>query len=219
MLHHDVIQCINLMNDVWENEQSNNINKEAARNNNTFFEANNQYLFPMIIAYDISKKLKDVELSVEFSNDVIKKLRDYIKYAQDSFEQKSVIYPGQYTLPLKKAYEKMSNEWENIISNLLKDRIEKLSTIKLLWEDDISNILKCLNNFSSWPVNVKKYDDFINNYKHSTDTISEIKLEDDEVYCFLEKIKDKQATLEDLSENIVKWIKDNDLAGRIMLKI
>ena len=75
-----------------------------------------------------------------------------------------------------------------------------------------------MNNFSKWPVDesiIKQYE--IANRK-ANEILSRIGF-DDEIANFLKKVKDKEASLLDLTDSIIAWIRKEKLSGNIMLSI
>lgn len=216
MLQEKLNECRVLISEVSQNKQIDQENQNTARKNNTFFDAYNKYLVPSIKSYAVCKKYNHVE----FSDTVLGAIQKCIEYSQKTFEQKTVINPAKYQDSVKKLSERIESEWIEQTNNYLSDVREELGILRLVSNDknEIQKILICLNNFSKWPVNEESAAQYEIAKARADEILLQMKF-DDEIAGFLKKVKDKEATLLDLTDSIIAWIRREKLSGNIMLSI
>lgn len=216
MLQERLNECRVLMAEVSQNKQKDSEHQNVVKRNNTFFDAYAKYFVPIIIGYAICRKYTHVT----FSEKVTDELTKCIDASGKTFEQKMVINPAKYQESVKNLSEKIQIEWKNQTDDFLNDIKEELGILKLVSNEklEINKILFCLNNFSNWP----NGEDVARQYESAMEKANEIlsKMEfDDEIAGFLKKVKDKEASLMDLSDSIIAWIRKENLSGNIMLSI
>ena len=137
-----------------------------------------------------------------------------------TFEQKTVINPAKYQDGVKKLSERIQMEWKTQTDEYLMGIKEELGILKLVSNEkqEIQKILLCMNNFSNWPAD----ESAISQYEKANEKAKEIlsRMEFDDVIAdFLKKVKDKEASLLDLTDPIIAWIRKEKLSGNIMLSI
>lgn len=217
MLQEKLNECRVLMTEVSQNKQIDIENQNIARRNNTFFDAYDKYFVPTIKSYIVCRNYAHVS----FSDNVQAEIKKYVDYSKRTFEQKTVINPAEYQDGLKKLSEKIESEWVNQTEQFLSDIKEELGILKLVSNDkqEIQKILICMNNFSKWPIDDNTSEQYELAYNKANEILSKMKFNDEEVITFLKKVKDKEATLMDLSDTIIEWIRKENLSGNIMLSI
>ncbi|MGO5136801.1 hypothetical protein ACTQ31_08720 [Clostridium butyricum] len=216
MLQEKLNECRLLIEEVSRNKQIDQNNKNIAKKNNTFFDAYINLFVPCVKSYNVAIQFEEIE----FSESTIKEMKYCIKSAKDTFENKIVVNPAKFNAEVKKLNEKIAGEWNKKTTEIMADISENLSILKLVCNNkrEIQNILYCINNFSNWPVTEEN----LNNYKKArkrADEILETMEFDDEIEEFLKKVKDKEASLLDLTDSIIEWIRREDLSKNIMLSI
>jgi len=216
MLQEKLNECRVLISEVSQNKQIDKENQNTARKNNTFFDAYNKYLVPTIKSYAVCKKYNHVE----FSDTVRDEIKKCIDYSKKTFEQKTVINPANYQDSVKKLSERIESEWVEQTNNYLSNVREELGILRLVSNDkqEIQKILNCMNNFSKWPVNEESTAQYEIAKARAEEILSQMEF-DNEIAGFLKKVKDKEATLLDLSDSIITWIRREGLSGNIILSI
>lgn len=220
MLQEKLEECRLLMAEVSQNKQKDNEHQNVVRKNNTFFDAYNTYFVPIIKGYVVCKKYDHVK----FSDKTIRDLQTCIEYSKKTFEQKSVINPGKYQDEVKKLSEKMQAEWKTQTEEYLADTKEELGILKLVSNDkqEIQRVLNCLNNFSKWPIDESITIQYENASQKAKEILARMEFDGDhasDITQFLKKVKDKEASLLDLTDPIIAWIRKEGLSGNIMLSI
>ena len=216
MLQEKINKCRILMSSVKMNQQEEKEKENEAKKNNTFFDAYEQYLVPLIRSYVCCVGCDHIEFSDELINDLKSTMEDTKKV----FDEKIVINPARYRQRFISLSESLKKEWEEKTRTYLSDEIEDLEILKLVSNEkgDITKVLSCMNNFIAWPVDQGKVDLFYSAKQASENILSQIEF-DDEIANFLKKVKEKQATILDLSDTIISWIRKEGLEGNIMLSI
>lgn len=216
MLQEKLNECRILISEVSQNKQIDQENQNTARKNNTFFDAYNKYLVTIIKSYAVCKKYNHVE----FSDTVLGDIQKCIDYSKKTFEQKTVINPAKYQDSVKKLSERIESEWVEQTNNYLSDVREELGILKLVSNNkqEIQKILICMNNFSKWPVDKESTAQYEIAKERAEEILSQMEF-DDEISRFLKKVKDKEATLLDLTDSIIAWIRREKLSGNIVLSI
>ena len=204
------------MAEVSQNKQKDNEHQNVVRKNNTFFDTYSNFFVPIIKGYAECKKYDHVC----FSEKTIEDLQKYIEYSKKTFEQKIVINPTKYQDGVKKLSARIQAEWKTQTEDFLADIKEELGILKLVSNEkqEIQKILICLNNFSSWPVDENITIQYERASQQAKDILSRMEF-DDEISAFLKKVKNKEATLLDLSDSIIAWIRKEGLSRNIMLSI
>lgn len=204
------------MAEVSQNKQKDNEHQNVVRKNNTFFDTYSNFFVPIIKGYAECKKYDHVC----FSEKTIEDLQKYIEYSKKTFEQKIVINPTKYQDGVKKLSARIQAEWKTQTEDFLADIKEELGILKLVSNEkqEIQKILICLNNFSNWPVDENITIQYERASQQAKDILSRMEF-DDEISAFLKKVKNKEATLLDLSDSIIAWIRKEGLSRNIMLSI
>lgn len=216
MLQEKLNECRVLMMEVSQNKQKDNERQNVVRRNNTFFDTYNNYFVPIIKGYAVCKKYDHVS----FSDKTIEELQKYIEYSKKTFKQKTVINPAEYQKGVKKLSERIQNEWKNQTEDYLANIKEDLGILKLVSNEkqEIQKILSCLNKFANWPVDDSVTSEYENASKRAYEILTGMKF-DDNISDFLKKVKNKKASLLDLTDDIIEWIRREELSGNIMLSI
>lgn len=216
MLQTKLNECRVLMAEVSQNKQKDNEHQNIVRKNNTFFDSYKTYFLPIIKGYLICKKYDHVSFSEKTQDD----LQKLVTYTKSTFEQTTVINPAKYQDGVKKLNERIKNEWKVQTDEFLSGIKEELGILKLVSNEkqDIQKILVCMNNFSNWPDDENTIRQYESANLKAEEILSRMEF-DQEISDFLKKVKDKEASLLDLTDTIIEWIRKEELSGNIMLNI
>lgn len=205
-----------LMAEVSQNKQKDNEHQTVVKKNNTFFDAYSKLFVPILKGYVICKKYEHVT----FSNEIEMELRKLIEDSKGIFEKKIVTAPDRYRDRVKRLYGQLENEWKEQTNTYLTDVKDELGILKLVSNEkqEIQRILNCMNNFSDWPTDTKVAMEFDKAVLGAEEILSKMEFDDD-IANFLRKVKDKKASLLDLTDSIIAWIRRENLSANIMLSI
>ncbi len=216
MLQEKLNECRILMAEVTQNIQKNNEQQGMVKRNNTFFDAYSNYFIPILKGYALCKSYNHVI----FSEKTIGDLKSCIDYTKRTFAQKTVVNPSKYQENVKKLSERIKKEWETQTNEYLDGIKEELGILKLVsnQKQEIQKILACMNEFSKWPEDERVVEQFEAAYASAEEILSKMEFDDD-IAKFLKKVKNKEASLLDLTDTIIAWIRREELSGNIMLSI
>lgn len=205
-----------LMAEVSQNRKKDNEYQNVVRRNNTFFDAYAKYFIPIIKGYVICHRYKHAN----FSEKTESELEKLIEYSKNTFEKKVVIKPEQFRDRVKKLQERIEMEWKTQIDMYLAGIKEELGILKLVSNEkqEINRILQYMNSFSSWPTDESNSEVFNDVKLKAKEILSQMEF-DTEIVDFLRKVKDRSASLLDLTDPIIAWIRKENLSSNIMLSI
>ena len=188
---------------------------ESAKNNNIFFTAFSEYT-KLIRSYAIIKKFEGYTFSAQDLIDI----KEITKQVREIFDTKQVYSPIQLQNSIKKLNEKLQLSWQLFSDNLTREILDQLEIFWLVCNNrkEIRDIINAIKAIKEWPVLDINYNKYCENLSKAHEQIQEIHF-DDEIENFLRKIKDKTATLLDLDDKILTWIRENNLNGNIVLGI
>lgn len=216
MLQERLNNCRSLISEVMQNRNQVTETENAAKRNNTFFDSYSNYFVPTVKSYAVAKKCTYISLSDELIQD----LNELIESTKTVFAQKSVVNAPKYQANYKSISDKFSKEWSDKVAEYIDSIKEDMGIIRLVSNEkqEIIKIISCFNNFSAWPINDNTVDLFEKAYKRAEEIRIDMKFDDD-IATFLKKVKDKEATILDLTDPIITWIRQENLSENIMLNI
>lgn len=115
---------------------------------------------------------------------------------------------------------KLNLEWKRYYNEKTMSINKTLGNIKPFFNnlDEINMLMEKLKNFETlWPINRKKHEDFEKTISLAKEKINKLNLTD-EIKDFINKITANNATLKDLTPNVMEWIKDNNYEDKIKLR-
>lgn len=116
----------------------------------------------------------------------------------------------------------LRNLWKNYLYDVKKvnDNIKTLECLRNLYIDktEINKIIVSLNSYENkWPINNEVLDNLNSDLNQSKKKIKDLKLNED-IEEFLKMVMKGTATISDLTEDILLWIKSNQFEEIIKLK-
>ena len=162
-------------------------------NNNSSYRAN-----PEIIS-QMDKLLNDFETAIVkgyVSKDSISSLDGSVKSIQNG----------------------MKKEWPKQFTNIAGSKLSTLEAIKGINSDEVGACIDKINLAQSWNenININNIQLMIEGLEEADNLISNMDL-DEEIVVFLEKTNNGRATLNDLSEKVLSWIKKEKLENKIRI--
>ena len=116
--------------------------------------------------------------------------------------------------------DSIAKEWETFYKTNISELINGLNVIVLVHptptvvKSCISNLNKCV----TWPLTQERIDSYKEARQKADVLLKEMKF-DDEIRDFLIKVRDKRATLTDLTPSILEWIQSENIADKVSLGI
>jgi hypothetical protein len=204
------------MSEVQSNKSKVDAGSERAKANNTFFDVYNSFLLPTLTAYTIVKQNTDYT----FPQEAVNKLKECLDYVTKTLDSKQVLNVSTFRVNSVYARDKISEAWIAHVNEITRGILDDLGVFKLVSDNklEIVRLSTAIKGNSTWPVTKKQFDDCTLALEVARNLLKTMKF-DSEIETFLRKVRDKQATLQDLSDPIIKWIRDNNFEGSIQLSI
>lgn len=199
---------------MWSDESK--YNDEVSKINNTFFQALDKF-DSLREAYEVIKSIP-VTILTDMTENKYKKLFDY---AAEKLSTKNLDSTVKFfSKSVDDLIGSMQNEWIKYITESTANVFDKLNILLMVSDDKktIESLLYPIKSMRSWPITHSKYDKYKKSYDDAISRMNEIKFDSD-IENFLNKIKDKTATLADLNTKILEWIDAENLRDKIKLLI
>ena len=216
MLQGKLKESRNKMALVSQNKKKEEKNQSDVKKNNTFFDAYTKSFVPIIQGYVNCKKC----VHVIFSKKTEEEFKKLIADSKEILENKVVTAPQKYKHRVEKLKESMISEWKTQTEDYLTNIKDELGILKLVSNDkqEIQKILSSMNRFSEWPSEADFSKEFDEAIIRAKDILLHMEFDDD-IANFLRKVKDRSASLLDLTDPIINWIRKENLSANIMLSI
>ncbi len=173
-----------------------------------FVEEISESIYKIQYIYDEGK--------VEKSADLIKMLLDLLDSSEKTIERglanKEKV---KEIINNKKNLDSiLSKEWTKQYNNLTRSTISTLEVIKGIQPESVDNCIQKIAEASDWKVDVKKFKRMFEGLDEAKQLITSLSL-DDEIVVFLQKTNSGKATLFDLNDKVLKWIRKEKLEKKI----
>lgn len=110
MLQQKIIRCNSLIEEVQANKERKEGNEKAAKKNNRFFDAFNNFLTPILSSLKVIKSLPEFS----FPEALNANLKKYIEDTQSALTTKVIVNPEGYHTGLSKLYSEFENYWKSV---------------------------------------------------------------------------------------------------------
>lgn len=117
---------------------------------------------------------------------------------------------------LKELEDQLSEEWETYYLRETKSVEDTLELSKSIAGVNVSSLLNNIKQGRDWKSGPDAIDTMVYNLESAKEIINNLDLQDN-VVNFLKKMANRTATVEDLDEGMISWIKKENLSGRIKL--
>ena len=215
MLQKKIHKTVSLIDDVMANRDINNQNKSIARINKVFFD-NLEELIPLLASYIMVKR----QFGFELPENVRVRLKSAMQYAKTAYDEKKAVSPDSFRKNVTQLCSEMPQEWEKFYKEKTAELIDGLTILIPVHSAPtvVRNCLNVLKKCEKFPLDHKMIDDYFSAEKQAHELLDEMHFSDD-IKAFLEKVSQKRATLEDLTPEILEWIRSEGIAGKIGLMI
>ena len=215
MLQNRINECRVLMSVVSENKATEANNQTIAKNNNTFFDAYKGSFLDAVKSYLIIKKYYE---EFDLSDELKSSYNFCVNNTLSIFSEQRVINPIRYKKSvddLNKNLQTVWTEYIRLISDELKD---SLNILRLVYSDkgEISKLIVALNKAEVWPIEEDNQQMYRLAKEKAEDILSKMNY-DTEIQIFLKKVRDKEATLFDLTDSVRKWLAEEGLENNITI--
>lgn len=215
MLHEKIQSTIRLIEEVVDNRRIDNDNAAAAKRNSIFFD-NFAKLTPSIISYILAKK----NFSFTLKENTSAVLWELMNYSENTFDNAKTVNPSAFKQKTESFIEAISKEWEIFYKAENGELINGLNIIVLVHPTPtiVRSCITILNRCEKWPLTQESVDSYKEAHNKAEILLEEMRF-DDEIREFLIKVRDKKATLTDITPSILEWIQSEDIADKVSLSI
>ena len=219
MLLEDLRKAIEDMKEIQELEQDSQDSQKQARIDNLYAEEvnNNNKL-----VCGIENTIKFVKFVPSLS--LREGLQQLLKDSQDCMETGFVSEGRLKALKTstKKIREDFEREWSVFYRNVSDKRLHKILAVREITSDKNKTgyvINKIRNGSVINYENGNKIRQLAEGISEADDILKELGLDkEDEIMIFLDKVSEGQATISDITQPIEKWIGENNLGSKFLIK-
>lgn len=122
----------------------------------------------------------------------------------------------------KKIYAVIGQEWALFYTEYTKNTLSLLDTIKGILKDEKNAIYAAnkIKKASAWNSVVENYNSLKQGMDEAEGLLKELGLDEDSpILAFLKLVSEGNATILDLTEDILKWIREENLAGKMHIRL
>ena len=215
MLHEKIQSTIGLIDDVIDNRQKDSDNANTAKRNNTFFDSLAK-LTPSVTSFILAKK----NFGFSLQSNTAAGLHDLMNYAKTTFTNEKAVNPVPFKQKVDAFVEAIAKEWEIFYKANNSELINGLNIIVLMHPTPIivRSCITAFNKCEKWPLTQESIDSYKVARQKADDLLKEMKFED-EIRDFLVKVRDRKATLTDITPSILEWIQSENIADKVSLSI
>lgn len=110
----------------------------------------------------------------------------------------------------------MKKNWSKQFADLTGSTVSTLEAIRGINTEQVSECLGKIQTAVSWDINPKQFMDMQEGLDDANQLIISLGL-DDEIKAFLKNTTDGKATLKDLNDRVLSWIREENLEGKIRI--
>lgn len=215
MLHEKIQSTIGLIDDVIDNRQKDSDNANTAKRNNTFFDSLAK-LTPSVTSFILAKK----NFGFLLQSNTAAGLHDLMNYAKTTFTNEKAVNPVPFKQKVDAFVEAIAKEWEIFYKANNSELINGLNIVVLVHPTPIivRSCITAFNKCEKWPLTQESIDSYKVARQKADDLLKEMKF-DDEIRDFLVKVRDRKATLTDITPSILEWIQSENIADKVSLSI
>ena len=215
MLHEKIQETIGLIEDVIDNMQKENENANTAKRNSIFFDSYDK-LTHSITSYILAKRNFGFVLQANTSAS----LKDLMNYSKTTFDNAKAVNPTPFKQKSEIFIDSITREWGIYYKKNNSELIDGLSIIVLVHSTPavVRSCIATFNKCEKWPLTQESIDSYKKARKKADGLLKEMKF-DDEIRDFLIKVRDKRATLTDITPSILEWIQSENISDKVSLRI
>ena len=186
-----------------------------AERNSIFFDSLEK-LTPSISSYILARK----NFCFKLQNNTAEDLSFLTDYSKTTFENVKAINPTLFKQKTDAFVEAITQEWTTFYKSNNSELINGLNIIVLVHPTPaiVRSCISIFNKCEKWPLTQEAVDSYKDARQKTDDLLKEMRFED-EIKKFLIKVRDRKATLTDLTPSILEWIHSENIADKVSLSI
>jgi hypothetical protein len=158
------------------------------------------------------------DIRIEKNTDIISAAKELL----DSLEKvvKSGLASQEEVSKAENAYKtlqvNMKKEWGRQYISFTGPTLSTLDAIKGIDSDSVSDCIQKISIAEDWEVGVNRFQTMVKGIEEAGQLIQKLGL-DDEIILFLQNTNAGKATLKDLNDKVLAWIRDEKLENKIRI--
>lgn len=128
----------------------------------------------------------------------------------------AVIDVNGITSKEKEIRSSLQYEWNNYHAEETASIEEVLNVVKGIANVNVNSLLLRMNAAKNWNKDVTAVIDMMNAIREANEQINKMRLTDTTV-AFLRKVIAKSATLEDITDDVMQWLKEEGIQGKVKI--
>ena len=154
------------------------------------------------------------QLSESVLNDLENLLTEHKNVIREGFAEKEAI--NQSEANYKSVQQSIKKEWSKHYSALTSATISTLQVISGIDSEHVSKCMEGIAKGSTWTTSIGDYKTMEKSLLEAKALINELGL-DQQIIAFLQKMNSGKATVTDLDDKVLQWLKTESLERRVKL--
>lgn len=168
----------------------------------------------LMAALQYTKENMQFQLSDLVLSDLENLLIEHKDVVQSGFAEKDAI--NQAENDFKDIQQRIKKEWSKQYSALTSATISTLQVISGIDSEHVSKCMEGIAKGSAWTTSIGDFKTMVNSLSEAKTLISGLGL-DSQIIAFLQKMNTGKATVMDLDDNVLRWLKEEFLDKRVKL--
>ena len=178
------------------------------------FKALTTQLHSLMAALRFTKENMQFQLSDAVLSDLESLLTEHKAVIRSGFAEKDAI--NQVETDFKSIQQSIKKEWSKQYSILTNATISTLQVISGIDSEHVSKCLEGIAKGSTWTTSIGDFKTMDRNLSEAQTLIDGLGL-DQQIIAFLQKMNNGKATVIDLDDNVLRWLKAESLDKRVKL--
>lgn len=168
----------------------------------------------MMLALQYSKKNMSFRLNDVDLDTIAELLTSHKAAIQSGYADKDAV--SKVEMDLKGIENSIRKEWTKHYSSLTSSTVSTLKVIADIDEDKVSDCLEGIGCGATWTTDLNEFQEMNKGLSDANTLISGLGL-DDQIIQFLQKMNNGKATVVDLDEKVMSWLKTEALEKKVKL--
>ena len=178
------------------------------------FEELTMQIHSLMIALQYTKENMQFQLSDAILSDLENLLTEHKTVVRSGFAEKDAI--KQAETDFKNIQQSIKKEWSKQYWTLTNATISTLHAISGIDSEHVSECMEGIAKGSAWTINIRDFKTMEHSLSEAKTLINGLGL-DPRIIAFLQKMNNGKATVTDLDDNVLRWLKEESLDQRVKL--
>ena len=189
-------------------------NKAAQDAIDSRFKALTNQIHKLVLALQFAKLNMKFQLSDQLLDDLNALLTEHKESIRSGYADKDAVTKAEGDL--KTILLNVKKEWSKQYAALTNATVSTLKVIAGIDSDQVSKCLAGIARGEAWTDDVNEFSVMNKSLSDANSLIAGLEL-DNQIISFLQKMNSGRATVVDLDEKVLKWLKDESIDKRVKL--